>query len=52
MSITAHGQQILRDRRAQSTERLARALAAGFTEGELDQLAAVVPLLERLAQGI
>jgi DNA-binding MarR family transcriptional regulator len=52
MSITDDGEQILRDRRAQSTERLARALAAGFTTGELDQLAAVVPLLERLAQGI
>ncbi len=52
MSITADGQQILRDRRAQSTERLARALSAGFTPGELDELAAAVPLLERLAQGI
>jgi len=52
MSVTAAGQQMLRDRRNESTRRLATALSAGFTPAELDQLMAVTPLLERLAQSI
>ncbi len=52
LSITAAGQQVLRDRRTESTNRLAQALSAGFTDAEADQLMAVVPLLERLAQTI
>jgi len=52
MSITGPGQQVLRDRRNESTRRLARALSAGFSSAELDQLMAAVPLLERLAQNI
>jgi DNA-binding MarR family transcriptional regulator len=52
MSITVPGQQVLRDRRNESTRRLAATLSAGFTSAELDQLMAVVPLLERLAQSI
>ena len=52
MSITTAGQQVLRDRRDESTRRLAHALSAGFTSAELDQLMAVVPLLDRLAQNI
>ncbi|HUB37753.1 MAG TPA: MarR family transcriptional regulator [Streptosporangiaceae bacterium] len=52
MSITAAGQQVLRDRRDESTRRLAHALSTGFTSAELDQLMAVVPLLDRLAQKI
>jgi DNA-binding MarR family transcriptional regulator len=52
LSVTAAGQQVLTDRRAQSTRRLARALEADFTPAELDQLRTAVPLLERLAQSI
>ena len=52
MSITGPGQQVLRDRRNESTRRLAQALSAGFSSGELDQLMAVIPLLDRLAQNI
>jgi len=52
MSITDAGQQVLRDRRNESTRRLAQALSAGFTSAELEQLMAVVPLLDRLAHNI
>jgi DNA-binding MarR family transcriptional regulator len=52
ISITAPGQQMLNDRRNERTLRLAQALSAGFTDAEVDQLMAVVPLLERLAQSI
>jgi DNA-binding MarR family transcriptional regulator len=52
MWITSSGQQVLRDRRNESTRRLAQALSEGFTSAELGQLMAVVPLLERLAQSI
>lgn len=52
MSITEMGQQVLRDRRSESTRRLAQALSSGFSSAELDQLMAVVPLLDRLAQNM
>jgi len=52
ISITARGQQMLGDRRNERTLRLAEALSSGFTDAEVDQLMAVVPLLERLAQSI
>jgi DNA-binding MarR family transcriptional regulator len=52
LSITDAGLGVLRDRRNATTEQLARALSSGFTHDELDQLMAVAPLLERLAQSI
>jgi DNA-binding MarR family transcriptional regulator len=52
LSITEPGLQVLRDRRNARTERLADALSSGFTREELEQLMAVAPLLERLAQSI
>ena len=52
ISITDQGRQVLRDRRDQSTQRLAHALGTGFTAPELDQLMAAAPLLERLAHSI
>jgi DNA-binding MarR family transcriptional regulator len=52
LSITNAGLQVLRDRRNARTERLAEALSSGFTRAELEQLTAVAPLLERLAQSI
>jgi len=52
LSVTEAGRQVLRDKRDARTEQLARALAAGFTREELDQLMTAAPLLERLAQCI
>jgi DNA-binding MarR family transcriptional regulator len=52
LSVTEPGLEILRHRRNRRTEQLERALSAGFTTGELEQLAAAAPLLERLASSI
>ena len=52
LSISAGGLELLRNRRNARTERLAEALSSGFTRDELEQLNAVGPLLERLAQSI
>jgi DNA-binding MarR family transcriptional regulator len=50
ISVTDAGKQVLRDRRNAHAELLARALADGFTQPEIDVLAAAAPLLERLAE--
>jgi DNA-binding MarR family transcriptional regulator len=50
--LTPAGQAVLRDRRNESTQRIAQALANGFTGAELRQLQAAARLLERLAQHI
>jgi DNA-binding MarR family transcriptional regulator len=52
LSVTEAGLELLRNKRGARTEQLAQALSAGFTAAELRQLAAVAPLLERLAQSI
>jgi DNA-binding MarR family transcriptional regulator len=52
LSITDAGRQVLQNKRNARAERLAKALAAGFTPSELRQLQAAAPLLERLAQSI
>jgi DNA-binding MarR family transcriptional regulator len=52
VSISDAGLEVLRHRRTEKTEQLARALASGFTRAELEQLAAAAPLLERLAQNL
>jgi DNA-binding MarR family transcriptional regulator len=52
LSVTDAGVELLRHRRNQSTEWMARALSGGFTQAELQQLKAAAPLLERLAQAI
>jgi DNA-binding MarR family transcriptional regulator len=52
LSVTDSGRQVLQDKRNARTERLAKALSAGFTPSELRQLEAAAPLLERLAQSI
>jgi DNA-binding MarR family transcriptional regulator len=52
MSITAAGLSLLRSRRNAKVQQLARALSVEFTAAEREQLAAVAPLLERLAQSI
>ena len=50
MSITDAGLELLRSRRHAKVQQLARALTAEFTPEEVGQLAAITPLLERLAQ--
>jgi DNA-binding MarR family transcriptional regulator len=52
LSVTEAGRQVLRNKRDERTEQLARALSAGFTRAELSQLQAAAPLLERLAHSI
>ena len=52
LTVTDAGLQELRNKRNARTELLAGALADAFTAAELAQLAAVAPLLERLAQNI
>ncbi|MFE9552521.1 MarR family winged helix-turn-helix transcriptional regulator [Streptomyces sp. NPDC006692] len=53
LSVTAAGRKALQDKRNERAELLSRALSSGdFTRAELKQLAAVAPLLERLARSI
>jgi DNA-binding MarR family transcriptional regulator len=52
LALTDAGRQALKDKRSARTELLALALADGFTPGELGQLAAAAPLLDRLAHRI
>jgi DNA-binding MarR family transcriptional regulator len=52
MSVTEAGLAALNDKRNARIAQLARALAAGFTPAELDQLMAAAPLIERLAENI
>jgi DNA-binding MarR family transcriptional regulator len=50
LSITEAGRRLIHDKRGARTEQIAAALGDGFSAGELAQLMAVVPLLERLAE--
>jgi DNA-binding MarR family transcriptional regulator len=50
LSITEAGRQLIHDKRGARTGQIADALGDGFSAGELTQLMAVVPLLERLAE--
>lgn len=52
MSVTAAGQQVLRDKRSAQTGQLAKALAAGFTPAEVEILSAAAPLIERLGESL
>jgi DNA-binding MarR family transcriptional regulator len=52
MSVTEAGLAALSDKRNSRIAQLAGALATGFTPAELDQLRAVAPLIERLAERI
>jgi DNA-binding MarR family transcriptional regulator len=52
ISVTDAGRAVLRNRRNESTERLARALSASFSQAELQQLMEAAPLIERLAQTV
>ncbi|HVW44001.1 MAG TPA: MarR family transcriptional regulator [Amycolatopsis sp.] len=50
MTVTAKGRKVLRDRRFQNSQRIARALQEEFTPAERRRLVAVLPLLDRLAE--
>jgi DNA-binding MarR family transcriptional regulator len=52
LTVTDAGLQELRNKRNARTELLAGVLADTFTAAELDRLAALAPLLERLARNI
>jgi DNA-binding MarR family transcriptional regulator len=52
LSASESGLRVLRDRRSARTEKLAQALSRGFNRSELEELMAVTPLIERLAQSI
>jgi DNA-binding MarR family transcriptional regulator len=52
LSLTAAGRRVLRDRRDERTERIAKALAGRFTAAEVRRLGAAAPLLERLAEDL
>lgn len=52
MFLTPAGQAVLASRRSESTQRIARVLAANFTTKELRQLQAAAGLMERLATEI
>ncbi|HEY0936473.1 MAG TPA: MarR family transcriptional regulator [Trebonia sp.] len=50
LSITDTGVRTVHDRRGARTEQIAAVLRTGFSDDELVQLTAVLPLLERLAE--
>jgi DNA-binding MarR family transcriptional regulator len=50
MSVSDAGLQALRNKRTARTDQLAKALADGFTQGELETLRAAAPLIERLGE--
>ena len=52
MSVTEAGRRLLLDRRSVSTRRITQALAEGFTPEERRRLIEVIPLLDRLADGL
>jgi DNA-binding MarR family transcriptional regulator len=52
VTVTHAGRAVLRNRRNESTERLATALSGSFSQAELEQLMLAAPLIERLAQTV
>jgi hypothetical protein len=50
--VTAAGQQALRNKRSARTEQLAKALAGGFSQAEVETLRAAAPLIERLGESL
>ena len=52
MSVTEAGQQALRNKRSAQTELLAKALASGFTQAEIEVMRAAAPLIERLGESL
>ena len=52
MSVSAAGRQALRNKRSARIEQLAKALAGGFTQAEVEVLKAAAPLIERLGESL
>jgi DNA-binding MarR family transcriptional regulator len=52
MSVTEAGRQALRNKRSAQTGQLAKALASGFTQAEVETLRAAAPLIERLGESL
>jgi DNA-binding MarR family transcriptional regulator len=52
MSVTKAGLQSLRNKRSARTEQLAKVLAGGFTQAEIEILRAAAPLIERLGESL
>lgn len=52
LSLTQAGQRVVHDKRSARTQQLAKALAEGFTPGELEILMAAAALIERLGESI
>jgi DNA-binding MarR family transcriptional regulator len=52
LAVTAKGSQVVADRRSVSVRRLADTLEQRFTPAERAELHAVLPLLDRLAEGM
>jgi DNA-binding MarR family transcriptional regulator len=52
LSVTAAGLRALRDKRSARTEQVAKALASGFTQAEIEILGAAAPLIERLGESL
>jgi len=52
MSVTTAGQQALQNKRSARTEQLAKALAGGFTQIEVETLRTAAPLIERLGESL
>ena len=50
LSLTEAGRDVLRDKRDARVQQLVQALASEFSGPELDQLMAVAPLIDRLAE--
>jgi DNA-binding MarR family transcriptional regulator len=50
MAVTPAGRTLLRDRRSESAQRIAQAMAEGLTAAERRRLLAALPLLDRLAE--
>ncbi len=52
MSVTEAGQQALRNNRSAQIEQLAKSLARGFSQAEVETLRAAAPLIERLGESL
>jgi len=52
VSVTKAGRQLLGSRRNVRAKRIAQSLATGFSPSEVELLAAVAPLIERLAESV
>jgi DNA-binding MarR family transcriptional regulator len=52
LSLTEAGREVVRSKRTARTRQLAKALADGFTQAELEVLLVAAPLIERLGESL